>query len=63
MMTIYFCQYCALSEDTYKKKIEDDSLIKCYGIDDYNDQYLKYLNTFVSRIGNNEQNIIFAAYI
>ena len=56
----YFCQYCALSEDTYKKKIEDDSLIKCYGIDDYNDQYLKYLNTFVSRIGNNEQNIIFA---
>lgn len=56
----YFCQYCALSEEVYKKKIENDSLIKCYGVGDYNDQYLQYLNTFVSRIGNNEQNIIFA---
>lgn len=56
----YFCQYCALSEKTYKKKIENDSLIKCYGITDYDDEYLEYLKTFVSKIGNNEQNIIFA---
>lgn len=56
----YFCQYCALSEESYKEKIENESSIKCYGVTDYNDEYLEYLKTFVSKVGDNEQNIIFA---
>ncbi|WP_183128127.1 DEAD/DEAH box helicase [Clostridium autoethanogenum] len=56
----YFRQYCAISPETYERKIENTEIIKGYGKKEYTNKYLEYLKNFINNIGSNEQNIIFA---
>lgn len=53
-------QYCALTSSPKSKEISNTEIISGYGKKLYNTQYLDYLSFFVKRIGENEQNIIFA---
>lgn len=53
-------QYCALTSSPKCKEISNTEIISGYGKKLYNTQYLDYLSFFVKRIGENEQNIIFA---
>ena len=55
----YFRQYCALREEIFERKIENDIEIQGYGQKKYTDKYMKYLRDFIKSIGSNDQNIIF----
>lgn len=53
-------QYCALTSTPKSKEISNTDIISGYGKKLYNTKYLDYLSYFIKRIGENEQNIIFA---
>ncbi len=56
----YFKQYCTLSEQPIVEEIDNVDYIKGYGKKGYTDQYLTYLDNFISNVGKDAQNIIFA---
>lgn len=56
----YFKQYCALTKEPIIKEIENNKLIEGYGRKQYTEKYLEYLTKFVSNVGKDNQNIIFA---
>lgn len=53
-------QYCALTPSPKSEEISNVDIISGYGKKLYNTQYLDYLSFFIKRIGEKEQNIIFA---
>lgn len=56
----YFKQYCALKSTPFSSEIHNTNSIIGYSQKRYNDEFLKYLSSFISNIGDNNQNIIFA---
>lgn len=56
----YLKQYCVLNSEPKSEEIKNIDVISGYGKKLYNDEYLDYLTYFISGIGENEQNIIFA---
>lgn len=56
----YFKQYCTLNEQPIVEEIDNANYIKGYGQKGYTDQYLAYLDNFISSVGKDAQNIIFA---
>jgi hypothetical protein len=53
-------QYCSLLDKPKTIVVENPSLIKGHGKKLYNDSYLSYLTSFVTNLGDDSQNIIFA---
>ncbi|GHV31440.1 hypothetical protein FACS1894167_13810 [Synergistales bacterium] len=53
-------QYCSLLDTPKTIVVENPSLIKGHGKKLYNDSYLNYLSSFVTNLGDDSQNIIFA---
>lgn len=56
----YLRQYSSLRETPYEEKIIQIDKVYPSGKAHYTDDYLEYLNSFVTKIGGEQQNIIFA---
>lgn len=56
----YFKQYCTMCEQPIVEEIDNADYIKGYGQKGYTDPYLSYLDNFISSVGKDAQNIIFA---
>ncbi|MCB6415130.1 DEAD/DEAH box helicase [Faecalimonas umbilicata] len=56
----YFKQYCTMRDQPIMEEINNAEGIKGYGQKGYTDSYLSYLDNFVSNVGKDAQNIIFA---
>ena len=53
-------QYCSLFKEPLSRKIMDTSIIAGYSQKRYDEKFMKYLNTFVNKLNDQNQNIIFA---
>lgn len=56
----YFKQYCALREQPIAEEIDNSDFIKGHGQKGYTESYLAYLDNFISSVGKDKQNLIFA---